>query len=319
MTAIVFEGEPITLDEGETVLDGLLRLGHNIPHGCRSGVCQSCLLSATETDKLAAAQTGLSEAQKQLNFFLGCQCLPAEAMTVARVDASKSRIQATVIEKTQLNDQVWRLRLTADLDYRPGQYVTLWRDESLARSYSLASTHEQPWLEFHIRHYPDGEFSSWIVESLQQSDTLELNGPLGQFFYTAQADDPLLMIAMGTGLAPIWGIVNEALLKQHRGPIHVLIGAKQAKDFYYRKELEALQEKFSNLHLNWSSLDSDTPETANLYDFCQSTFPQLSDHKVFLCGGTNFVKKLRRYAFMAGAAMKDIHADTFIVFGGETG
>jgi hypothetical protein len=88
---------------------------------------------------VVSAQAGLSDAQKHLNYFLSGQCMPSEAMDIQRVDVASSRSEGTVLAKEVLSENVILLRLQADINYQAGQYVTLWKDQSLARSYSLAS------------------------------------------------------------------------------------------------------------------------------------------------------------------------------------
>ncbi|NHN38155.1 2Fe-2S iron-sulfur cluster binding domain-containing protein [Pseudomaricurvus alcaniphilus] len=323
MNAVVFEGEPVALADGESVLDALLRQGHSIPNGCRAGVCQSCLLGAEDDVHIGAAQTGLSDAQKQLNYFLSCQCVPAEVINVRRVDTAGSRVEGVVVEKRQLNEQVWLLRLRADFDYLPGQYVTLWRDDSLARSYSLASLPSADGvIECHIRHYPGGQFSSWVANEAQAGDRVGVQGPLGKCVYSGDSERPLLLAAIGTGLAPIWGILRTALAQQHRGAINVVVGAKAPSDFYLHNELQLIAAMQPNVavHLvcqdELAGTESFAVQQADIYQYCKQQFADMKGYGVYLCGAQTFVSKLRKQCFLAGANMADINADIFIPFGG---
>ena len=318
MTAILFEGDPVKLLEGESVLDALLREGHDIPNGCRSGVCQSCLLSSDGGKDLSDAQKGLSEAQKQLNFFLGCQCQPTDAITVKRVAAGEGRVDASVIDKCWLNDAVISLTLKADLDFRAGQFVTLWNQQGTARSYSLANPpRDDGTLELHIKRYSDGVFSSWVADSLQVGDSLQIQGPMGECFYTGAADQPMLLGAIGTGLAPIWGVLQDALAQGHSGSIELLIGAKRYADFYLLDSIRELVDANDNvnLHLLCQEETSETVNGQDIYAYVKDQFADLKGYKVFLCGAESFIKKMRRQCFMAGAGMSDIAADVFLPFG----
>lgn len=321
MNAIVFEGQSLQLADGESLLDGLLREGHTIPNGCRSGVCQSCLLSSDDSDSIASAQAGLSAAQKQLNYFLSCQCIPKQPLTVRRVDAAANRVSGTVVSKDFLNSQVIQLCIQADIDYLPGQYVTLWKDDSLARSYSLASLpSDMGIIELHIRLYADGQFSSWVGQELEIGDGIDVQGPLGSCVYSPCADQPLLLAAMGTGFAPIWGIVRDALQQGHSAPIELVVGARDAEHFYLLDELQLLAQQHPNLSVHLlceNQLQGHhraAIEQADAYQYCASQFPSLKGYRIFVCGGQNFVTKLRKQCFMAGANMKDISADIFIPF-----
>ncbi len=313
MSCIEFKGEQLPLTEGESVLEVLLRHGHDIPNGCRSGVCQACVMSLDKGEIPAQARRGLSDAQQALNHFLSCQCHPSDAIGVSAVYDSRS-LNATVIEKTQLNGDVLRLRLVAALDYKAGQYVTLWRDQSLARCYSLASHPlEDDFLEFHIRQLPGGRFSRWATEQLAVGDQLQLQGPLGHCIYTADSQQPLLLAAIGTGLAPVYGVLRDALIKGHTGPITLLVGARKKGDFYLVNTLNALAEQHGNLDVHLISQDEpDSAGQGDIYLCAKQLIPNLSGYRVFIAGSDSFVNKMRKQCFLSGAAMPNISVDLFL-------
>ena len=319
MPVVEFQGQSLEFLDEETVLDGLLRHGHLIPHGCRAGVCQSCIMSAADGENVAMAQAGLTNNQKTLNQFLSCQCVPSSSLKVDCVDSSEEKVTGVVTEKNWLNEQVIRLRLKADLDYIPGQYVTLWKDDQLARSYSLAShprTH--PYLEFHIRHYPEGKFSSWVANELSVGDSLDIQGPLGECFYSAEeASQPLLLAAIGTGLAPVYGILQDALAQSHEGPITLVVGASHSASLYLLEELQVLAGAHDNLqiHLVAQDVATEAIQQGDIYQYCKSLLPDLGGYRVYLCGAESFVTKMRKQCFMAGAGMSGISADVFLHFG----
>ncbi|MYM64565.1 2Fe-2S iron-sulfur cluster binding domain-containing protein [Pseudomaricurvus sp. HS19] len=318
MTVVTYEGAQFPVADGETVLDALLRAGQVVPYGCRAGVCHSCMMSADDAAPVRQAQAGLSDTQKALNYFLSCQCQPASPLEVKVVNAVGEKKLVEVLEKTALSDTVYRLRLAPGLSYRPGQYVNLSRDAKLSRSYSLASLPTDPWLEFHIRHYPDGAFSSWIANELNAGDTLELQGPLGHCIYAAEANQPLLLLGTGTGLAPLWGIAREALAQGHTAPITLVISGRSLDDCYYREELLALAAAHDNVTVTWVLQEGEAAvqvEVADIYQYCKERFPELNGYKIYLCGAKTFVNKLRKQCFFAGAAVRDISTDVFLQAG----
>jgi CDP-4-dehydro-6-deoxyglucose reductase, E3 len=180
MATIRFADHAFSVAPGESVLDILLKQGQPIPNSCRAGVCQSCLLRATEGEIPKQAQTGIKDTLRAQGYFLACRCQPADDMVVELPKESDVRLDARVIGPEPLAAKIIRLRLrpTAPFDYRSGQHVTLWRDETLGRSYSLASVPvlDEP-LEFHIRVIPDGQFSAWAHKELRIGNRVALQGP----------------------------------------------------------------------------------------------------------------------------------------------
>jgi len=311
MSTLFYNDDVISTSDGESILDTLTRHSHEISSGCRSGVCQSCIMIAEAGTPSPQSQQGLSEPQKQLGYFLSCQCIPSEDMRVAQVDNQSLRTDATVIDKTLLSPDVIRLRLQAELNYLAGQYVTLWREDGVGRSYSLASLPEQDdFLEFHIKVIESGQFSPWVKETLNVGDSIQIQGPVGQCIFTAMPAQPLLLAGIGTGLAPLYGILKQALSQAHSGSIHLVLGAREAAQFYLVDELTALATQHAQLTLHFISQDNQRHQ--DIYQFCQQTFPDLKPFRVFLCGADSFVQKMRKQCFLSGAGMSAISADSFL-------
>ncbi len=325
MTTVFFypnsESEPskIELLEGESILDGALRSGLDLPFGCRNGVCHSCIVKATEGSPTAESQSGLSEPQKIRDYFLACSCIPKTPITFSKIDLTNEITQSKVLEILQLNDTVFRLRLEKNIDFRPGQFATLWRDEHVARSYSIASQSSlDAFLEFHIKRVPGGAFSEWALENLNPGDQVGVQGPLGECFYNStNKDQTLFLSGIGTGLAPLYGILRDAIENQHSGPIKLLVGAKSASNFYYQNELKQIALNHKNVHIDFIS-QSPTEATdcvsGDIYAYSKSFVEEFKGIKVFLCGAESFVKKMKKQCFLAGANMQDIHSDPFIAF-----
>ncbi len=315
MAKLFFEDQTIETNPDESVLDALTRAGNVIPYGCRAGVCQSCMLKADDGDVPVAAQSGLNGAQTSLNFFLSCQCLPESDLSICRTDDA-SMIDTKVLSKEFLNDDIVRLRLSAELSYQAGQFVTLWKDETLGRSYSLASVPEQDdFLEFHIKIIPDGQFSQWLKHDVSEGDTVQLQGPLGECMYSANNDQQsLLLAAIGTGLAPVYGIAREALQKGHAGDINMVVAARDASNFYLVDELLGLAEQHANFTVNFVSQtgEADYSQQADVYAYTKEHYSDLGGWRIYLCGADSFVRKMRKHSFLSGAKMGDISADSFI-------
>ena len=326
MTSIYFKSEhgdtkEVSLMDDESVLDALLREGIEVPYGCRTGVCQSCIMQTEHSEIPKAAQKGLREAQKKQGYFLSCCCKPSESMELGLSKQYKKE-QTIVIDKTMLTPEVVRLRVKKVICYRPGQYMTLWKGSNVARSYSLAShPTRDDYIEFHIRIYPDGVFSPWVAEQLNIGDSIEIQGPMGDCFYTSNdKSETLFLSGLGTGLAPLYGIARDALHSGHSGKILLLMGARTDAGLYYQKELAHLQQEFSNFEVRYSVQEIDAEYEAtksrdtDIYSTAKMLIPDFSNIKVYLCGAQSFVTKMRKQCFLSGANMGDIHSYVFLSF-----
>ncbi|MBV1870013.1 MAG: 2Fe-2S iron-sulfur cluster binding domain-containing protein [Gammaproteobacteria bacterium] len=330
MTGIIFEDKHLTLEESETVLDALLRAGHDIPNGCRAGICQSCIMKCDTSEEITHAQTGLSDAQKTLKYFLSCQCRPSSRINVQRISLSSQQTSAEVIDVSMLNETVIRLRLKANIDYYAGQYLTLWKDGRIARCYSLASHPTlNDYLEFHIKYIEGGKFSAWLRSDVRVGDMIKIQGPFGKCIYAGKKEQPLLLLAIGTGLSPIFGILQDAIEKKHQGKIHIVIGARSKENFYLTEELQKItaQNKFISLtyiyqeKTNTDAItaqnNTDFASKGDIYQYCKERFDNLKGYRVFICGAESFCQKMRKQCFLEGADMNAISVDSFISFTAE--
>jgi len=320
MIKVVYEGIPYEVPEEQTLLDGLLNCGVEVPYGCKTGSCQSCLLKCTEGAIPADAQKGLRESQKVLQLFLACQCFPAEGMKASLPASGTDAIKATVEGVRPLNAEIVELCLkpAQAFPYRAGQFIRLFNPAGIARSYSLASVYDlDSGLTFHIREYPQGAVSHWIHHGLAIGDEVNISEPMGECFYLpGRPEQSILMIGTGSGLAPLYGIVREALQQGHTGAIHLFHGARTLEGLYLEDELNALMAQHPQF--NYQPCISDPEMRLPPYilrgrasDIALGTHPHLKDWRVFLCGNPGMVRATQMQAFLADAALNEIHVDPF--------
>lgn len=321
MAQLKFKNDIFTVSAGNTVLDTLLEQGQEIPNSCRAGACQSCIMQVTKGTVPEKSQKGLKDSQKAKGFFLACSCEPEENIDIQLADTEQLRITATVSEINKLSDDVIELKIktTDPFEYRAGQYVTLWKDEALGRSYSLASLPKDGEdLSFHIRLVPDGQLSGWIHNELQVGDSLFVQGPAGDCFYTpGKPEQNILLIGTGTGLAPLYGIIHDALQQGHTGEIHLFHGALNPTGLYLTEELSLLAHKHSNVNYHPCVVNIEKSALTNITEgdiakIALETIPKPSGWRSFLCGNEDLVNQLKKKIFLAGSNMNDIYADPFI-------
>lgn len=317
MSKVVFENRTYDLAAGQSVLDRLLEAGHELPHSCKAGACQTCLMQA-EGAVPEKSQTGLKDTEKAQGFFLPCICHPAGTLQARRPANGQQRHQGIVLEKNRLNSEVVRLRLSLPegFSFRAGQYLTLWQNDTLGRSYSIASRPDDDHLELHVRRVADGRVSSWLHDTLAETETVELSSAIGNCFYTGEnREQPLLLVGTSTGLAPLFGIVRDALAGGHTGPIHLLHGALHADGLYYRQELADLAARYPQLHYQAFALEGgeDSLDRRSIETAALALSPSFAGWRSYLCGAPVLVNRLRKGLFLAGASLTQIHADAFLM------
>jgi NAD(P)H-flavin reductase/ferredoxin len=298
------------LQDNETALDALIRSGAPVAYSCKAGSCGSCMLRAVEGSVPAAAQAGLKDSWKAQRYFLPCVCHPESDLSVlpVGVDAQGPAV-VTAIEPLTADVLRVRLRCAEPFEVHPGQYVTVFRPDGLGRSYSIAAVPGNGELELHVRCLPDGKMSEWLRNEARAGDTVRVLGPSGECFYVpGRPEQPLLLVGTGTGLAPLYGILHDALAHGHTGPIHLVHGAVRAAGLYLCDEMTHLANKHENLHYTPTTLEADGPIDL----FVLQRFPKTAGFRAFLCGDPTIVQKLRKKLFLGGMDFKEIYADAFL-------
>ena len=265
------------------------------------------------------AQLGIKETLRAQGYFLACQCRPAVNTEVASPDDTDLFERATVTGKQKLAANIYRVHLKTpnSLQYYAGQFVNLRRGDNLIRSYSLASAPRvDQFLELHVKRMKNGRMSSWICDELKEGDALDLHGPNGECFYIeGRPEQAMLLIGTGTGLAPLIGIVRDALSKQHTGEIHLFHGSQSEEGLYLTEMLYGLDQDVSNFfyHPCLSRQKKEGFAFGRADDQAFEMFPKLMYYRVFICGAPPMVHGAKKRAYLAGAGLEDINADPFEV------
>lgn len=323
MPKITYEGSSYSLQENESVLEALLRNGVNAAHSCKAGNCGSCLMRVAEGAIPAKAQAGLKGSWKAQGYFLACVCRPESDVVVTTV-GSDAQLGATISAMEFLSHDVLRVRLRCDapISFRAGQYVTIVREGGLARSYSIASLPEEAELELHIRKIAGGKMSGWLHDQARIGERVSVLGPSGDCFYVpGNEEQPLLLVGTGTGLAPLYGILRDALRHGHRGPIHLFHGALHKGGLYLADELRRIIEKHSHVRYTPAVLNgSESEELAvgALDEVVLKRLPKLSGWRGYICGDPAIVQLLKKKLFLSGMASRDIYADAFLPAAGNS-
>jgi CDP-4-dehydro-6-deoxyglucose reductase, E3 len=237
-------GRKIRVAADRPVLEGALAAGLNLPHSCKSGHCGSCRarLRTGEIVYPNGAPAGLSVEEAQAGNILLCQARPKSDLVVeARLIASVGEVDiktlpCRIARLLPLAPDVMQvfLRLPAveTLQFQPGQYLDVLLDGGRRRSFSIASPpHDSELLELHVRRVPGGGFTERLFGAAPEGSLLRIEGPIGQFAYRSSTA-PVLMIAGGTGFAPLKSMLRHVLEGGISRDIHLYWGARQAHDIY---------------------------------------------------------------------------------------
>lgn len=291
------------------LLDALLAAGIAVPYSCRAGSCHACLVRCLAGEPLDRQPEALAADRRAEGWRLACQCQVVGDLEVEPFDPRRDGQAAEVLGVDWPAPQVLRLRLrpARGLRYRAGQHLVLWSAEGVARPYSLASLpDEDAWLEFHIDCAHPGAFSD-AARRLRPGDTLrlgELRG--GALHYDPDWQQrPLWLLAAGTGLAPLYGVLREALRQEHRGAIRLLHVAPEPAGHYLAAELRALAARHEGLQVELVTAAQLPAALAELRLVSRQTL-------ALLCGHPTTVDGFARRLYMAGLPRGQMLADLFL-------
>ncbi|UFH50043.1 iron-sulfur-binding ferredoxin reductase [Pseudomonas sp. KNUC1026] len=295
-------GRTAQLVTGSNLLDALLTLGVAVPWSCRAGSCQACLVRCEAGEPADAQPDALPAAMREQGWRLACQCRVIDDLHVRPFDPALDAASARVVSLHWLAGDVLALRLMPErsVHYSAGQHVPLWL-AGVARPYSFASLAQvDPWIEFHIGCRHNGAFAT-AAKTLKVGDSISLGQVSGGALHydPSWSGRPLWLFAAGTGLAPLWAVLREAIAQGHEGPIRVMHLAREA---YWQGELQALQVQHPALAVE-----------------CVTALPSglRADRRTIalVCGSPQSVEVFGKALFMAGVPRSQVLVERFLVRG----
>ncbi|HWW71734.1 MAG TPA: CDP-6-deoxy-delta-3,4-glucoseen reductase [Duganella sp.] len=323
-------GHQFSCEDDETVLAAAIRAGVGLPYGCKNGACSSCrgkVLSGSVTHK-AHQERALSKEDEAAGYALFC-CATAhadlviEAREVAGSDEypiRKMPSRVATLEKVAPDVVVMTLQLPANetLKFRAGQYIEFMLRDGKRRSYSLASPpdQDQP-LTLHIRHMPGGLFTDQVFGTMKERDILRFEGPMGTFFVREDTDKPMVLLASGTGFAPIKAIVEHLRAQDSQRPMTLYWGGRRPQDLYMDalcRQWEAILPNFKYVPVVSAALPEDNwnGRTGFVHAAVMADLPDLSGHQVYACGAPLMVDSAKRdFVAHCGLPEDEFYADAF--------
>ena len=312
----------------ETILDGALREGFNIAYACRNGACGSCKgkLLAGSVDYGSYNQGALLETEKQNGYALFCQAKPLTDVVIEcrEISAIKDIAVRTLpcrvqkLERLAPDVMMLHLRLPANerLQFLAGQYIDILTKSGLRRSLSLANApHDDAVLQLHLRNY-GGPFSQYVFNTLKEKDILRFEGPLGTFFLREDSDKPLILLASGTGFAPIKAIIEHAIHKNIQRPITLYWGCRVRADLYLHDLATGWVRdhgiRYVPVLSEARTEDAWTGRSGLVHHAVMKDFPELSGHQVYACGAPIVVESARHdFSERCLLSRDDFFSDSF--------
>jgi CDP-4-dehydro-6-deoxyglucose reductase len=270
---------------------------------------------------------GLTELEAQQGDILLCQARALTDLVVqARLIASATNVDiktlpCRIARLEQLASDVMQvfLRLPAveSLPFHPGQYLDVLLENGARRSFSIASPpHDSALLELHVRRVLGGDFTEQLFSSaLRVGSLLRIEGPLGQFIYREGAG-PLLMIAGGTGFAPLKSMLRHILEQRRPREIRLYWGARRAVDLYEEALLLQWCSRHPSLHFI-PVLSEATREEAGqrrlgwVHEAVLADFPSLAPFEVYAAGPPALIETIRASFPRQGVAVDRLYFDSF--------
>ncbi len=317
----------------EPMLTAAIRQGVGLPYGCRDGACGSCKSRLLSGRVIHGAHQlkALSPAEEDAGQILTCCATPqTDCVVQARSvpgagDYPVLKMPTRVLQLSMPAPDVaiLQLQLPANqrFQYLAGQYVEFILAGGVRRSYSMANAPGRlgnpPAIELHLRHLPGGVFTDQVFSTLKAKDILRLEGPFGSFFLR-EATQPLILLASGTGLAPIKALIEQLQDSGSTRPAHLYWGCRRPVDLYLHDW--ALQTVASTPWLHYIPVLSDahssdcwTGRTGLVHQAVMADWPDLSAHQVYACGAPQMVAAAElEFVAQCGLPSDAFFADAFI-------
>jgi CDP-4-dehydro-6-deoxyglucose reductase, E3 len=317
----------------EAILPAAIRAGIGLPYGCRDGACGSCKSRLLEGRVIHGAHQAkaLSADEEAVGWILTCCATPqtdclVQARTVAgagEYPPLKMPARVAALARPAPDVVVMKLQLPATVafKYRAGQYLEFILRDGARRSYSMATAPAHlgnpPAIELHLRHMPGGKFTDHVFGAMKEKDILRVEGPFGSFFLREDSAKPIVLLASGTGFAPIKAIVEHLRALGSTRPAVLYWGCRHKADLYQHEW--ALEAATAMPSLRYVPVLSEAkPEddwrgrSGFVHQAVMADLPELSGHEVYACGAPVMVDAARRdFTARCGLPEEAFYADSF--------
>lgn len=322
-------GKTFEVEDNETVLAAALRNHIGLPYGCRDGACGSCrarLLSgevvygehypsALEGDDVPADSVILCQARPRSRLVIDAE----ELNMVAGLEPRILPCRVVSLEKLSHDVMAVGLKLPQNqrLRYLAGQYIDILLSGGKRRSYSLANSPDNDdLLQLHIRRVDGGLFTTHVFTAMKEKELLRLRGPMGTFFLRPENNEPVILVAGGTGFAPMQAILEQQLASAAARPIRLYWGVRSRRDLYRHE----LCQQWAQQHVNFTYVpvlsepeadDDWSGQSGWVHDAVLRDHTDLSGFQVYAAGPPVMIKATKKSFLAAGLRQDRLYSDSF--------
>lgn len=316
---ITFEGQ-----SDKSILESARLQGIVLEHCCRTGRCGVCKAKVISGEsRVLQPEESLTSEDERDGFILTCCRTVKTDLKLDIEDLGEiggiqpktvpCRIDTLEYLSNDVVEVVLRTPPSTHLVYLPGQYVDIIGKDGLRRSYSIANApREDGKINLQIRKVENGEMSQYWFEEAKANDLLRLEGPLGTFFLRESNVSHLILLATGTGIAPIKAMLEQLAAVPEVNPyshIHIYWGGRTEQDIYWRPFFESLP-------LTFIPVLSRTPDWQGRKGYIQQAVIDdsfnLRDAVVYACGSEAMINSARERLISAGLDTKQFYSDAFV-------
>ena len=321
------EDKQFSCEDDQIILDAALDQGITLAYGCKNGLCGSCKATVIsgQVDYPEGKPKGLSDEDESHHQALLCKAVAASDLTLKAhlpkpaKEVEVKTLPARVKSITHLSDDVIQMILqlpaVEPFIFNAGQWIYFLLNNGKKRAFSIANRpNDKNELELQIRHAVGGLFTDFVFNELKPGALLQIEGPHGTFYFQ-QDDRPILLVAGGTGFAPIKGIMEEILQQGGAQKVHLYWGLKSKKDIYLQDLAQswADQKGIEYTPVLSEPLPSDHwhGKTGFVHEAVLQDYDDLSGYAVYMAGPPQMIQSCQQTFTAAGLDESRLYYDSF--------
>jgi CDP-4-dehydro-6-deoxyglucose reductase len=315
----------------ECILDAAERAGYAVPYGCRKGVCGTCRGKLIRGSVKVGPSGSYRTAGEDI---LYCMAVPQGSVELAPTWIEKRKPPARSIVETVVHRMEWlspdvvalRLRLPIGrrIHFSSGQYVRAIMPDETSRNYSIANPPQlNDVIDLHVRRIPGGLFSDSFVGTLRAGSVIKIDLPYGLFSWSEDVTRRAILLATGTGFAPLKSMIEDLIRRRVAKPIHLFWGGERETDLYDRALVQAWTKQnpwinftpvLARPDMNWTGSKGFVQEAA------LASHSDLTGYEVYACGNPVMISEARTlFVRCGGLKAESFRSDAFVPSGQLSG